>query len=87
MFRGGKMLHKINFPDNFEKIDNKDICSLHNTLAIHIAEQVNQAILNELYKIYKDKVNDLIVIDESEFEQFLRKYLPIYMKKKEGEAQ
>ena len=53
---------------------------------VEINQNINDRIIEELYKIYKEKgYNQLYVISELEFEKFLLECLPKYLTKEELE--
>ena len=85
------MIERIKLPKNLlEKIDNfytkqdEDdfMLTFQQQMAIARVKQIDDFIIKELFEIYKGKADEIIVIDETEFEEFIRKYLPIYIKEK-----
>ena len=47
-------------------------------------KQINQFTIEQLYAAYKDTdISKLLVIDMANFEYFIRRYLPIYLREKE----
>lgn len=61
--------------------EDKISSSLKYELVVERAKNVNKFVLESLYEIYKEhsNVNELIVIDEEKFIDFIFKYLPIYL--------
>lgn len=89
--RRGTMIERIKLPKNLlEKIDNfytkqdEDDFMLiaQQQFAIARVKQIDKFIIKKLFEIYKEKADELIIIDETEFEEFIRKYFPIYIKEK-----
>ena len=80
------MIHKVDLPRRDLNIDylkmDDNVFSYTKELAITVAKQVDEAILSELYTLYKGKADALVVIDEKEFEEFIMRYLPIYTREK-----
>ena len=61
------------------------ITTFRQSIIVQREKQVDEVILQTFYEIYKDKASEVIVINETEFEEFLKKYLPIYaMEKNNG---
>lgn len=61
--------------------EDKIFSSLKYELVIQRAKNVDKFVLESLYEIYKEhsNANELIVIDEEKFIDFIIKYLPIYL--------
>lgn len=75
------MIHRIDIPDFMRVVRNEDYTlTIQKQIAIQTAKHVDQLLLDELYKLYKGKADAVIVINETEFEQFIKKYLPFYLK-------
>lgn len=84
------IIHRIDFnhdkPITMDMDFENTIFKMTHNIATEIAEKVDEAYLDLLYKAYKDTDCDtLIVLDKSEFKHFLLKYLPMYMEDKEVE--
>lgn len=85
------MIERIKLPKNLlEKIDDfytkqdedNFMVTVQQQIATAYVKQIDEFIIKELFEIYKGKADELIIIDETEFEEFIRKYLPIYIKEK-----
>lgn len=85
------MIERIKLPKTLlEKIDDfyakqdedNFMLTVQQQIAIARVKQIDEFIIKELFEIYKGKADELIIIDETEFEEFIRKYLPIYIKEK-----
>lgn len=65
-------------------IDAEKFSRIEYQLAAFRAKFIDEFIIKQLYAAYKDTpISKLLVIDMTNFEDFLRRYLPIYLKKKE----
>ena len=76
------MINRIQLPPlpiNFEN----EIASITRKIAVEYAKYVDEIILKSIYETYKGMADEVIVIDETEFKEFIYKYLPIYLKDKE----
>lgn len=84
------IIHRIDFnrdkPITMDMDFENTIFKMTHNIATEIAEKVDEAYFDLLYKVYKDTECDtLIILDKTEFKRFLLKYLPMYMKDKEEE--
>ena len=72
-------------PPKVDKLANGNfIVNFEEQLAATRRKQINEFTIRQLYAAYKDTpVSKLLVIDMVEFEEFLKRYLPIYLKEKE----
>lgn len=68
-----------------ELLDNGNyIFKIVDNVATARARQINKIYLEALYAAYKDTdVSEVLVIDMTNFEEFIRRYLPIYLEEKE----
>ena len=84
------IIHQIDFKRD-KLIDmnldfDKPIISITRKIATEIREKYNETILDLIYQTYKDTdVDSVIVLDKSEFERFLLKYLPIYLEERNND--
>lgn len=62
-----------------------DTASITHKIAIEYAKNVDEIILKSIYETYKGMADEVIVIDETKFKEFVYKYLPIYLKDLEVE--
>lgn len=78
------IFQRIIFPSkNKEFILDNDILTITQNIAIvRVKKNIDEQIMQELYKIYKDKADELYLIDEEEFKNFINIYLPIYLKQR-----
>lgn len=81
-------IHRIDFDKDKFLNENMDFSSLIFTYEKHIAtemtEKFDETVLNLIYQAYKDTEYDsVLILDKSEFKNFLLKYLPIYLKELE----
>lgn len=70
--------------DPYEKSQKTDmgnyIMHLSETIIIDRVKQLDNFYIEELFKAYKDtEVSSVFVIDMTQFEYFLKKYLPIFI--------
>lgn len=80
----------IGLPYN-EKLITKEQLQQHNyiikmqeQMAVARVNQINNFIIKQLYAAYKDTdISEVLIIDMPHFEDFLRRYLPVYLKEKE----
>lgn len=85
------ILHRIDFDK--DKLLNKNIdfnssliFTYEKHIATKIAEKLDETILNLIYQEYKDTEYDsVLILDKSEFKDFLLKYLPIYLEERNHE--
>ena len=75
-----KMLYRIHF-------DRKPVIgSLVEELVIMRQKEIDEHIVDELYKVYKDTaISEVYIIGEKEFEAYLKATLPKYLEMKRGE--
>lgn len=91
MSKYNKLLTRITLPSNFcEKIETRQeeeqfIATFHKQIATAYVKKVDEFILSSLYELYKGKADEVIVINEVEFEKFIKRFLPIYLKEQEEE--
>ena len=82
----------IDLPYN-QKLITKEQLQQHNyiikmqeQMAVTRVKQINNFIIEQLYAAYKDTdISKLLVIDMMQFEYFLTRYLPIYLREKEAQ--
>ena len=71
-----------NFPKiEMNNLENDYIAKITEKILVEKVQKVNEVILKSLYETYLEftDIDTLLVIDKSEFEKFLLKYLPIYL--------
>lgn len=62
------------------------IIKMQEQMAVTRVKQINNFIIEQLYAAYKDTdISKLLVIDMMQFEYFLTRYLPIYLREKEAQ--
>lgn len=77
------IFQRIVFPSkNKEFILDNDILTMTQNIAIARVKEIDEQIIQELYEIYKDKADELYIINEEEFKNFINIYLPIYLKQR-----
>lgn len=76
------MINRIQLPPLPIDFEN-EIASITRKIAVKYEKYVDEIILKSLYETYKGMADEVIVIDETEFKEFIYKYLPIYLKDKE----
>lgn len=69
-----------------ERKPDQYVYTINQTIVTDRAKFIDDEILKTMYEAYKDIADEIIVLNETEFEKFIRKYLPLYMKLKEGNA-
>ena len=78
-------IHRIELPSRLQKNlstvlkEDKYTVTLRNQLVFQKAKEVSNFLLKEIYNVYAGKADEVYVLDETEFEYFINKYLPIYM--------
>lgn len=82
------ILHKCHIKQPVEQVLDAEFGSIimkaTQRLAMASAKKVDKKVLRFLYQHYKELgATDIIVLNETEFKEFLLKYLPIYLKEKE----
>lgn len=78
------MINKIQLPPLPIDFDFENgIAKMTHKIAVEYEKKVDEIILKSIYETYKGMANEVIVIDETEFKEFIYKYLPIYLKDKE----
>ena len=77
------MINRIQLPPLPIDFEN-DKASITCKIAVEYAKYVDEIILKSIYETYKGMADEVIVIDETEFKEFIYKYLPIYLKDKEA---
>lgn len=77
------MINRIQLPPLPIDFEN-DITSITYKIAVEHEKFVDEIILKSIYETYKGMANEVIVINETEFKEFIYKYLPIYLKDKEA---
>lgn len=85
------ILTRVQFPTDllsnnikFEKTDTSFTSTAEITEKIMFAsvKEYDSSVFNKLYDTYVGLCDELIIINESEFERFIKKYLPIYLNEK-----
>ena len=82
-FINRNMITRIELPPIKENISfDGDIAKCKYDIATVVTKQADEIFLSSLYELYKGKADEVIVIDEVEFEKFIRRFLPIYLEEK-----
>ena len=82
------ILHRIKYdkpilPIHIQNEIDSLMYSCEYNIATKITNKVDEAILETLYNEYLDSgYDELIILDKTEFEHFILKYLPIYLKER-----
>ena len=68
-----------------EQLEKNNYCiNIQQQIAATRVKQIDNFTIEQLYAAYKDTdVSKVLVIDMMQFEYFLKKYLPIYLREKE----
>lgn len=79
-FINRNMITKIELPPIKENISFQDgLATMRLQIATVYEKEVDKILLSSLYELYKGKADEVIVIDEVEFEKFIKRFLPIYL--------
>ena len=82
------MIKSVKLPpiqQDFELED--EMIKIRHTIAVEYIKHVDEIILKSIYETYKGMADEVIVIDETKFKEFVFKYLPIYLKDQEREVE
>lgn len=86
-YQKNQLFARVSLPQNFKIEELSNGVSISESITTQIAtayvERIDEIILKSLYELYQGKANEVIVINEVEFEKFLKRYLPIYLEEKE----
>lgn len=86
-YQKNQLLTRVSLPTKFEKVNVYNEMGYRERLTSQIAtayvKRIDEIVLQSLYELYQGKANEVIVINEVEFEKFLKRYLPIYLEEKE----
>ena len=68
-----------------EELEKNNYCiKYQQQMAATRVKEINNFTIKQLYAAYKDTdISNVLVIDMMQFEYFLRRYLPIYLREKE----
>lgn len=73
------MINRIQLPSLPIDFENER-ASITHKIVVEYEKYVDEIILKSIYETYKGMVDEVIVIDETKFKEFVYKYLPIYLK-------